>query len=82
MLSTVLGARELSEASRSKLRIVALLYFIGGSPVSVLWEVLPVYGPYFAFTFLVSIPGRVLVPFVASWLPARPGHRAAQPIGE
>jgi PAT family beta-lactamase induction signal transducer AmpG len=40
---TLLGARRLPEASRSKLGIVGLLYFIEGSPVSVLWEVLPVY---------------------------------------
>jgi PAT family beta-lactamase induction signal transducer AmpG len=40
---TLLGAGRLSEASRSKLGIVGLLYFIEGSPVSVLWEVLPVY---------------------------------------
>jgi PAT family beta-lactamase induction signal transducer AmpG len=43
LLWTLLGARQLSEASRSKLRTVGLLYFIEGSPVSVLWEVLPVY---------------------------------------
>ena len=42
-LWTLLGAGQLPEASRSKLRIVGLLYFIEGSPVSVLWEVLPVY---------------------------------------
>jgi PAT family beta-lactamase induction signal transducer AmpG len=40
---TLLGAGRLTEASRSKLGIVGLLYFIEGSPVSVLWEVLPVY---------------------------------------
>ena len=40
---TLLGARGLPEASRSKLGVVGLLYFIEGSPVSVLWEVLPVY---------------------------------------
>jgi PAT family beta-lactamase induction signal transducer AmpG len=40
---TLLGAGRLSEASRSKLGIVGLLYFIEGSPISVLWEVLPVY---------------------------------------
>src|SRR5215813_5480294 len=39
----LLGAKQLNEASRSKLRIVGLLYFIEGSPVSILWEVLPVY---------------------------------------
>jgi PAT family beta-lactamase induction signal transducer AmpG len=43
LLWTLLGARGLPEASRSKLGIVGLLYFIEGSPVSVLWEVLPVY---------------------------------------
>jgi PAT family beta-lactamase induction signal transducer AmpG len=43
LLWTLLGARGLPEASRSKLSIVGLLYFIEGSPVSVLWEVLPVY---------------------------------------
>ncbi|HSE96417.1 MAG TPA: MFS transporter [Methylomirabilota bacterium] len=39
----LLGARALPDASRKKLGIVALLYFIEGSPVSLLWEVLPVY---------------------------------------
>ncbi|HSF02151.1 MAG TPA: hypothetical protein VLA62_04035, partial [Solirubrobacterales bacterium] len=43
LLWTLLGAGRLPEASRSKLGIVGLLYFIEGSPVSVLWEVLPVY---------------------------------------
>ena len=43
LLWTLLGASRLPEASRSKLGIVGLLYFIEGSPVSVLWEVLPVY---------------------------------------
>jgi MFS transporter, PAT family, beta-lactamase induction signal transducer AmpG len=43
LLWTLLGARRLPEASRSKLGVVGLLYFIQGSPVSVLWEVLPVY---------------------------------------
>jgi MFS transporter, PAT family, beta-lactamase induction signal transducer AmpG len=42
-LWTLLGASRLPEASRSKLGIVGLLYFIEGSPVSVLWDVLPVY---------------------------------------
>jgi len=170
---TLLGATQLSETSRSKLRIVGLLYSIEGSPVSILWEALPVYlrlhgtslraigglrllefpfslkflwspliqrfgdrrswvtgamlvialvvgvlpvvvcdparatlqyafmsslfsltgrlagavsgigaeqwgyGAYFVVTFLYSIPGLVLVPFVASWLPARPDLRAA-----
>ena len=40
---TLLGASRLPEASRSKLGVVGLLYFIEGSPVSILWEVLPVY---------------------------------------
>jgi len=39
----LLGAGGLPAASRSKLGVVGLLYFIEGSPVSVLWEVLPVY---------------------------------------
>jgi PAT family beta-lactamase induction signal transducer AmpG len=43
LLWTLLGAGRLPEASRSKLRVVGLLYFIEGSPVGVLWEVLPVY---------------------------------------
>jgi PAT family beta-lactamase induction signal transducer AmpG len=43
LLWALLGARRLPEASRSKLGVVGLLYFIEGSPVSVLWEVLPVY---------------------------------------
>jgi PAT family beta-lactamase induction signal transducer AmpG len=43
LLWTLLGASRLSEASRSRLRVVGLLYFIEGSPVSILWEVLPVY---------------------------------------
>jgi PAT family beta-lactamase induction signal transducer AmpG len=43
LLWTLLGAGRLPEASRSKLGVVGLLYFIEGSPVSVLWEVLPVY---------------------------------------
>jgi PAT family beta-lactamase induction signal transducer AmpG len=43
LLWTLVGARGLPEASRRKLGVVALLYFIEGSPVSVLWEVLPVY---------------------------------------
>jgi PAT family beta-lactamase induction signal transducer AmpG len=40
---SVLGATGLSEAARRRLAAVALLYFVQGSPVSVLWEVLPVY---------------------------------------
>ena len=43
LLWTLLGASRLPEASRSRLGIVGLLYFIEGSPVSILWEVLPVY---------------------------------------
>ena len=43
LLWSLLGAGRLPETSRSKLRVVGLLYFIEGSPVSVLWEVLPVY---------------------------------------
>lgn len=38
-----MGAGHLPVAARPKLAVVALLYFIQGSPVSVLWEVLPVY---------------------------------------
>jgi MFS transporter, PAT family, beta-lactamase induction signal transducer AmpG len=40
---TLLGAQGLPPTSRHKLGIVAFLYFVEGSPVSVLWEVLPVY---------------------------------------
>jgi PAT family beta-lactamase induction signal transducer AmpG len=43
LLWTLLGAGRLPEASRSKLAVVGFLYFIEGSPVSVLWDVLPVY---------------------------------------
>lgn len=43
LLWRLLGAGGLPAASRSKLRVVGLLYFIEGSPVSILWEVLPVY---------------------------------------
>ncbi len=42
-LWSLLGAGRVPPAARPKLAIVALLYFIQGSPVSVLWEVLPVY---------------------------------------
>lgn len=35
--------REDSPASRQKLGVIALLYFIQGAPAAVLWEVLPVY---------------------------------------
>jgi PAT family beta-lactamase induction signal transducer AmpG len=40
---TLLGADRLATESRRKLGIVALLYFIQGSPPAILWEVLPVY---------------------------------------
>ncbi|MBI2986444.1 MAG: MFS transporter [Deltaproteobacteria bacterium] len=40
---SLLGADRLSGESRKKLGIVALLYFIQGSPPAILWEVLPVY---------------------------------------
>jgi PAT family beta-lactamase induction signal transducer AmpG len=39
----LVGASHLPAASRKKLGVVALLYFVEGSPVSLLWEVLPVY---------------------------------------
>ncbi|MGH7389245.1 MAG: MFS transporter [Candidatus Rokuibacteriota bacterium] len=39
----LIGAGDLGQASRRKLGIVALFYFVEGTPVSVLWEVLPVY---------------------------------------
>jgi len=39
----LLGAQRLALESRKKLGIVALLYFIQGSPPAILWEVLPVY---------------------------------------
>lgn len=42
-LWTLLGAERLPKESRGKLGIVALLYFIQGSPPAILWEVLPVY---------------------------------------
>ena len=38
-----IGAGRLPPASRRKLGVVALLYFVEGSPGSLLWEVLPVY---------------------------------------
>src|SRR5690349_23468677 len=38
-----LGARESSPAARKKLAVIALLYFIQGAPVGILWEVLPVF---------------------------------------
>jgi PAT family beta-lactamase induction signal transducer AmpG len=34
------------------------------------------YGPYFALTFLASLPGLCLVPFIGSWLPAAPDPRS------
>ena len=40
---TLLGAERLPKESREKLGIVALLYFIQGSPPAILWEVHPVY---------------------------------------
>jgi PAT family beta-lactamase induction signal transducer AmpG len=39
----LIGADGLPEASRKKLGVVALLYFIQGAPAAILWEVLPVY---------------------------------------
>ena len=38
-----MGVNEASPASRKKLGVVALLYFIQGAPAAILWEVLPVY---------------------------------------
>lgn len=38
-----LGAERLPPESRRKLGIVALLYFVQGAPVAILWEALPVY---------------------------------------
>jgi PAT family beta-lactamase induction signal transducer AmpG len=38
-----LGAERLQPESRRKLGLVALLYFIQGAPVAILWEALPVY---------------------------------------
>ena len=43
VLWNLVGASRLPAASRKKLLVVALLYAIEGSPVSLLWEVLPVY---------------------------------------
>jgi PAT family beta-lactamase induction signal transducer AmpG len=34
------------------------------------------YGPYFALTFLASLPGLCLVPLVAPWIPARAERRS------
>ena len=42
-LYRILGAGERAPASRKKLAVVALLYFIQGAPAAILWEVLPVY---------------------------------------
>ena len=42
-LWALLGAAHLRPEARLKLWVVAFLYFVQGSPVSVLWEVLPVY---------------------------------------
>ena len=39
----LLGADRLAPQSKRKLGVVALLYFIQGSPAAILWEVLPVY---------------------------------------
>ena len=39
----LLGADRLSDESKKKLGVVALLYFIQGAPAAILWEVLPVY---------------------------------------
>ncbi|MSP41634.1 MAG: MFS transporter [Deltaproteobacteria bacterium] len=39
----LLGVRKDSPASRQKLGVIALLYFIQGAPAAILWEVLPVY---------------------------------------
>ena len=38
-----LGAGQIAGESKRKLGVVALLYFIQGSPAAILWEVLPVY---------------------------------------
>jgi len=42
-LWSLVGARDFSPASKKKLGVVALLYFIQGAPAAILWEVLPVY---------------------------------------
>jgi PAT family beta-lactamase induction signal transducer AmpG len=39
----LLGVSQDSPASRQKLGVIALLYFIQGAPAAILWEVLPVY---------------------------------------
>jgi len=43
LLWKCLGAEGLPEKAKKNLGIVALLYFIQGAPVAILWEVLPVY---------------------------------------
>jgi len=43
LLWKFLGADRLPEKAKKNLGIVALLYFIQGAPVAILWEVLPVY---------------------------------------
>lgn len=43
LLWRFLGAGSLPKESKRKLGVVALLYFIQGSPPAILWEVLPVY---------------------------------------
>jgi PAT family beta-lactamase induction signal transducer AmpG len=43
LLWKCIGAEGLPEKAKNKLGIVALLYFIQGAPVAILWEVLPVY---------------------------------------
>jgi PAT family beta-lactamase induction signal transducer AmpG len=42
-LSKLLGVRKDLPASRHKLGVIALLYFIQGAPAAILWEVLPVF---------------------------------------
>lgn len=39
----LLGVSQDSPASRKKLGVIALLYFVQGAPAAILWEVLPVY---------------------------------------
>ena len=39
----LVGVSGLPDASKKKLGVVALLYFIQGAPAAILWEVLPVY---------------------------------------
>ena len=39
----LVGVPANSSASRKKLGVIALLYFIQGAPAAILWEVLPVY---------------------------------------